>query len=54
MQDVIAYHIFNLFKFEENGLRGFSQYDLEIDVKVKPVLEQKEMPVKVWIDDLTG
>ncbi|WP_409036619.1 hypothetical protein [Mannheimia haemolytica] len=41
VQDVVAYHIFNLFKFEESGLRGFSQYDLEIDVKVKPVLEQK-------------
>lgn len=54
MQDVIAYHILNLFKFEESGLRGFSQYDLEINVKVKPVIEQKEMPVKVWIDDLTG
>ncbi|MEN2901319.1 hypothetical protein NJNGDCLN_02991 [Mannheimia haemolytica] len=54
VQDVVAYHIFNLFKFEESGLRGFSQYDLEIDVKVKPVLEQKEMPVDVWIDDLGG
>lgn len=54
VQDVVAYHIFNLCKFEESGLRGFSQYDLEIDVKVKPVLEQKEMPVDVWIDDLGG
>ncbi|HGO5823447.1 TPA: hypothetical protein ACK3JW_001115 [Mannheimia haemolytica] len=54
IQDVIAYHIVNLFKFDGGRLRGFSQYDLEIDVKVKPVLEQKEIPITVWVDDLGG
>lgn len=54
MQEVIAYHIINLFKSWPSELRGFSQYDLEIDVKVKPVSDQKEIPVNVWIDDLGG
>ncbi|EXI61648.1 hypothetical protein AK33_08630 [Mannheimia granulomatis] len=53
MQEVIAYHIINIFKFCPE-LRGFGQYDLEIDVQVKPVVEQKEIPVNVWIDDLGG
>lgn len=54
MQDVVSYHIFNLLKLEGIGLRGFRQYDLEIDVKVKPVLELKEIPANVWTDDLKG
>lgn len=54
MQEVIAYQAINLFKSLPVGLRGFRQYDLEIDVTVRPVLERKEIQVNVWIDDLGG
>lgn len=47
IQEVIAYHIINIFKFCP-ALRGFSQYDLEIDIQVKPVVEQKDIPVNVF------
>lgn len=54
MQEVIAYHVINLFKSWPSELRGFRWYDLEIDVNVRPVSGPKEIPVNVWIDDLGG
>lgn len=38
----------------EHPQRKKEDIELVQDVKVKPVLEQKEKPVKVWIDDLGG
>lgn len=44
IQEVVAYHLLTIFKaypIDLRGFRGFNQYDIKINVDIRPVTSNK-------------